>query len=271
MALVQSRSYARAKQGMQAAGYGCVPFREWPGSHVCLVWHGLLAADPLAVLEACYSEAHVFISDVPARLSAVWVRYVEFGHVSPHSLSAVFRLRTAPHCHVEPEPVFTCHFCWRPCVSWGPHLWYECPCAVWGASCAFAFALTLLPCDGRVWHSPYQCTVYRGDSAVAWALAHESAFPGLVHYTPCPDVYVTWSGLVHSPRGPKVVLAAQRDLTMDSYLGALGTWLVLPARLRLLDMTPPDRGWPHQWAAVVLAASLVHCLGRPPGAVSNLA
>ena len=63
-ALVQARSNARAKQGMQAAGYGCVPFREWLGSHFCLVWLGVLASNPLAVLEAYYSEAHVFISDV---------------------------------------------------------------------------------------------------------------------------------------------------------------------------------------------------------------
>ena len=166
------------------------------------MWRGVLAADPLAVPVACYSEAHVFISDMPTGLSAVWVRCVEFGRVSPQSPSAVFWLRTAPHCHVEPEPVFTCHFCWRPCVSWGPHLWYECPCVVWGASYAFASALTVLQCDGRVWHSPYHCTVYKGDRAVVWALAHESAFPGVVQYTPCPAVYVTWSGLVHFLRPP---------------------------------------------------------------------
>ena len=110
VALVQAQSDARAKQGMQAAGYGCAPFREWLGSHFYLVWRGVLAADPSAVHEACYSEAHVFISDVPAGPSAVWVRCVESGRVSPQSV---------------------------------------------------------------------------------WALAHESAFPGLVQYTPYPDVYVT--------------------------------------------------------------------------------
>ena len=76
---------------------------------------------------------------------------------------------------------------------------------------------------------------------MAWALAHESAFPGPAQYTPCPNVYVTGSGLVRSPRGLRVVLAAERDLTMESYLGTLGAWLVLPPRLRrnrLLNMTP---------------------------------
>ena len=100
--------------------------------------------------------------------------------------------------------MFMCHFCWRPCVSWGPHLWYECSCAVWGASYAFASALALLPCNGHGWHSPHHSTVYRGDCAVIRAFAHGSAFPGPVRCTPYPDVYVTWLGLVHSPRGPPV-------------------------------------------------------------------
>ena len=43
----------------------------------------MLAANPSAVLEACYSEAHVFISDVAAGLSAACVRCVECGRVSP--------------------------------------------------------------------------------------------------------------------------------------------------------------------------------------------
>ena len=72
-----------------------------------------------------------------------------------------------------------------------------------------------------------------------------------MRYTPCPDMYVTLSGLVHSPRGPLVVMAEERDLAMDTYLGALGASLVLPPRLwreRLLDMTPPTgaglaNGW----------------------------
>ena len=81
VALVQARSDARAKQGTQAAGNGCIPFREWLGSHFCLVWRGILAADPSAVLEACYSEAHIFISNMPAGLSTVWVRFAESGHV----------------------------------------------------------------------------------------------------------------------------------------------------------------------------------------------
>ena len=162
VALVQARSDARAEQGMQGAKNGCVPFREWLGGHFCLVWHGVLAADPSAALEAYYSEAHIFISDVPAGMSVVWVRCVESGHASPQSLSAVFWLRTALHCRVEPGPVFMCHFCGRPCVSWGPNLWYECSCAVWGGSYVFA----RLPCDGRVWQLPHHCTVYRGDHMV---------------------------------------------------------------------------------------------------------
>ena len=180
VALVQARSNARAKQGMQATSNGCVAFREWLGGDICLVWRDVLAANPTAVLEACYSEAHVFISEVLARRSAAWVRCVESGRVSPQSLSAAFWLSTAPLCQVEPEPVFTCHFSWHPCVGWGPHLWYQCSCAVWGAGYVFASALTLLPCDGRVWHSPHRCFVYRSDRAVVWALAHECAFPGLV-------------------------------------------------------------------------------------------
>ena len=101
----------------------------------------MLKADPSAFLEACYCEAHVFVSSVPAGLSAVWVRCVESGRVSPRSLSAAFWLCTGPHCHVERKPVFTCHFCWCPCVSWGPHLWYQCPSAVWRASYVFTSAL----------------------------------------------------------------------------------------------------------------------------------
>ena len=93
---------------------------------------------------------------------------------------------------------------------------------MWGGGYTFASALTLLPCDGRVGHSPHHCTMYRGDGAVVWALARESAFPGEVQLTPRADVYVTWSGLLHSPRGPPVVRAAERDLAMESYLGALG-------------------------------------------------
>ena len=221
------------------------------------------------------TTAELMFSSLVCPLGFPWVRCVEFGRVSPQSLSAAFWLRTAPHCHVELETVFTCHFCRRPCVSWGPHLWYQCPSAVWGASCAFASALALLPCDGRMWYSPHHCTVYRGDHVVVWALAHESAFPGPVHYCPCPDVYVTWSGLVHSPRDPPVVLAAERDLAMESYLAVLGAWLVLPPRLRrerLLDATPPDWGSPSQWVAVVLAAAaLAHCLGCPLDATSDVA
>ena len=107
-----------------------------------------------------------------------------------------------------------------------------------------------------------QCTVDRGDRAVVKALAHEFAFPGPMRYTPCSDVYVPWPGLVHSPRSPPVVVAEERNLAMESYLGALGAWLVLSPRLRrerLLDMTPLDWGWLGQWGAVVLAASHAHC------------
>ena len=96
---------ARAKQGMLAAEKGSVPFREWPGGHFCFVWRDVLAADPSAVLEACYSGAHVFVFDVPAGLSAARVRCVESGRVSLWSLSAAFWLCTTLHCHVEPEPV----------------------------------------------------------------------------------------------------------------------------------------------------------------------
>ena len=80
---------------------------------------------------------------------------------------------------------------------------------------------------------------------VVRALAHESAFPGPVHYYPRPNVYVTWSGLVHSPRDPPMVLAEERDLAMESYLVALSAWLVLSPRLRrerLLDLTPLGLG-----------------------------
>ena len=121
MAMVQAQSDARAKQGMLVASKGCVPFREWLGGHFCLLWRGVVAADPSVVLEACYCEAHAFVSGVPSRLSTAWVRCVESGRVSLRSLSAAFWLHPSPRCHVEPEPMFTCQFCWRRCVSWGPH------------------------------------------------------------------------------------------------------------------------------------------------------
>ena len=62
-----------------------------------------------------------------------------------------------------------------------------------------------------------------------------------------------------------MVLAAERDLAMESYSVALRAWLVLPLRLwreQLLDVSPPDWDWPGQWVALVLAAALVHCAGE---------
>ena len=90
VAMVQVRSNVQAKQGMLAAENGCIRFREWLGGHFCLVWRGVLVADPSADLEARYSGAHVFVSDVPPGLSAAWVRCVECGRVSPQSVSATF-------------------------------------------------------------------------------------------------------------------------------------------------------------------------------------
>ena len=61
---------------------------------------------------------------------------------------------------------------------------------------------------------------------------------------------------------------------MKSYVVALGAWLLLPPRLwceRLLNVSPRDWGWPGHWVAVVLAAALVHCLGRPLDVTSNVA
>ena len=118
----------------------------------------------------------------------------------------------------------------------------------WGVSYVFVCALALLPCDGRVWHSPHHCTVYRSDRVVVLALVHESAFPCPVPPPP-PNVYVTWSGLVHSLRDPPVVLAQERDLA----------WLEVPPRLwceRLLDVSPPDWGLPGPWVALPLATAL---------------
>ena len=71
---------------------------------------------------------------------------------------------------------------------------------------------------------------------------------------------------MHFLRDPPVVLAEERDLAMELYLVALGTWLVLPPRLwhqQLLDVSPQGWGWPGPWVAVVLATTLVHCVGRP--------
>ena len=219
---MHARCDARAQQGMQADGNGGDPFCEWLGSHFCLVWCGVLAANPSAILDASCSDAYAFIFGMSAALSATWVRWVQSSRVSPQSLSAMFWLCTAPHCHMEPEHKFTCHLWCCRCVSWGPHLWCECSCAVWGANYTFACALTLLPCDGRMWHSPHHCTVYRRDRGAFWALVHECAYRGQLQYAPRPDMYVTWSGLVHSTRGPPVVHAAERDRAMDSNRGALG-------------------------------------------------
>ena len=60
---------------------------------------------------------------------------------------------------------------------------------------------------------------------------------------------------------------------MESYLVALGAWLVLPLRLRrgrLLDVSPQDWGWPGLWVAMVLATTLVHCWGRPLDMTADL-
>ena len=54
----------------------------------------------------------------------------------------------------------------------------------------FASALALLQCDGHVWHSPHNCTVYRGNRVVPWGVAHESTFLGTVQFCACHDVYV---------------------------------------------------------------------------------
>ena len=124
VAMVQARSAARAKQGMLAAEKGCVPFPEWLGGHFCLMWHGgVVCSQPIprlfwkpAILGLMFSS----LVCPPGFPPHAWVRCVESGRVSLQSLSATFWLRTAPHGHVEPEPVLTCHFCWRACVSWGP-------------------------------------------------------------------------------------------------------------------------------------------------------
>ena len=123
----------------------------------------------------------------------------------------------------------------------------------------FAPALALLPCGGSVWHSPHHCMVYRGDRAVVWALAHESAFLCPMKCCPCLDVYATWSVLMHSLHDPPLVLAEERDLAMESHLAALGIWLVLPLRLWR------ERCWtcplPH-WGAS-LARGWRWCWRRP--------
>ena len=63
----------------------------------------------------------------------------------------------------------------------------------------FAIAIDLLSCDGL---SPYHCIVHQEDHAKVWALAHESVFPHPLKFSPCPDIYVTWSVLVHSTGDP---------------------------------------------------------------------
>ena len=70
----------------------------------------MLAADPSAFLEACYCEAHVSVSDVPAGFLVQASLYGVWLGPPPRYLLAAFWLRSAPRCHVEPEPVFTCHF-----------------------------------------------------------------------------------------------------------------------------------------------------------------
>ena len=112
--------------------------------------------------------------------------------------------------------MFTCQCRWHPCLIWDPHLWCECPSVVWGASYVFAGA------ERESCVAPsHHCTVYCRDCVVVQALAHESAFPGPVHFCPRLDVYVTWSSLVHTLRDPLVVVAEERDFAMESYLAAL--------------------------------------------------
>ena len=165
VAMVQARSYAWAKHGMLAVEKGCVPFREWLGGHFRLMWCGVLAADPSAVLEAYYSGAHVFVSGVPAGLSAAWVRCVESGQVSPQSLSTTFQLSTAPHYHVEPEPVFTCHFCWCPCVSWGATCGMSVQVRYGGPAMRLPL---LLPCSRAMVVCGTHPTTTRCTEAIAW-------------------------------------------------------------------------------------------------------
>ena len=99
--MVRAQIDAQAKEGMLAATDGCVPFHEWLDGNLCLMWRGMLAADPSAAPMACYCEAHVFVSCVPSRRSPALVCYVKSGGVSPRSRSA------ASYCG---QPCITMYF-----------------------------------------------------------------------------------------------------------------------------------------------------------------
>ena len=189
---------------MLAAKKGCVPLCEWLGGHFRVMWCDILAADRSVVVEACCCEAHYSSFLVCALGFALCGSAVlNFAKI----LRGPCRRRSSfvtPHCHVEPEPMFTCQFCWRPSVSWRPHMLYKCPSAVSEASYVFASALALLPCNGRVWHLSHQCTVCCGHRVVVSALAHQSCLRGPRQSSPCPNVCLSpslvWCTLRGTPR-----------------------------------------------------------------------